>query len=240
MIFKTFNSDLDKISSKWGIFGRSFHDIGNAISGKVNTINRNFQTTDNSLAPIKSSENIWNRLYPNKESIQSQLIDVDFEYPEINESSFDKYIKKLNDIDKQVKTGTTSWQDYFDKLPENEQWIAKWGQATEGQIRTQEDMIKANQEARASALAQNEAIKNQTLSAKAGQVALQAFATAGNMIAMWAISAVIQQVVSAIDHYIHRVEIANETMQAAVSQYQSAKSGRSEERRVGKECYRGC
>lgn len=45
------------------------------------------------------------------------------------------------------------------------------------------------------------------------------------MIAMWAISAVIQQVVSAIDQYIHRVEIANETMQAAVSQYQSAKSG---------------
>ncbi len=227
MIFKTFNSDIDKISSKLGIFGRSFYDIDNAISEKVNTINRNFQATDDLIASIKNSGSIWNRLYPSKESTQSQLIDVDFEYPEINKSNFDfnKYINDLNNIDKQVKAGTSSWQDYSDGLKESEQWIAKWGQATEGQIRTQEDMIKANQEARASALAQNEAIKNQTLSAKAGQVALQALATAGNMIAMWAISAVIQQVVSAIDQYIHRVEIANETMQAAVSQYQSAKSG---------------
>lgn len=38
MIFKTFNSDIDKISSKWGMFGRSFNDIGNAIIGRI-TVN---------------------------------------------------------------------------------------------------------------------------------------------------------------------------------------------------------
>ena len=94
MIFKTFNSDIDKISSKLGIFGRSFYDIDNAISEKVNTINRNFQATDDLIASIKNSGSIWNRLYPSKESTQSQLIDVDFEYPEINKSNFDfnKYI----------------------------------------------------------------------------------------------------------------------------------------------------
>lgn len=35
MIFKTFDSDIDKMSSKWGVFGKSFADIGSAIFGRI-------------------------------------------------------------------------------------------------------------------------------------------------------------------------------------------------------------
>lgn len=178
MIFKTFDSNIDKISSKWGMFGHSFNDIGTAIIGRINDINKAFQATDDIVGSIKNSDSIWKRLYPNKESIKEQLIDVDNLIPEIdkNKFDFDGWINDLNAVDKQVKAGALSWQDYSNKLNDNEKWIAKWGQETEGQIRTQSDLVKANQQARASALAHNEAIKAQTLSAKAGKVALQALA----------------------------------------------------------------
>ncbi len=61
----------------------------------------------------------------------------------------------------------------------------------EGQIITAEGVIKVNKQARASALAHNEAIKAQTFSAKAGKVAFQALATAGNMIVMWGVSKIV-------------------------------------------------
>ena len=41
MIFKTFDGSVDKISSKWGIFGRSFNSIGTAICDKIISCNEN-------------------------------------------------------------------------------------------------------------------------------------------------------------------------------------------------------
>ena len=77
MIFKTFNNDIDKISAKWGIFGKSFNDIGTAISGKISDINKNFQATDDLIGSIKNSgDGIWARLYPTKEQIASLQINV--------------------------------------------------------------------------------------------------------------------------------------------------------------------
>ena len=34
MIFKTFDSDIDNMSSRWGMFGKSFSDIGDTITTK--------------------------------------------------------------------------------------------------------------------------------------------------------------------------------------------------------------
>ncbi|MDE6748891.1 MAG: hypothetical protein K2K21_07510 [Lachnospiraceae bacterium] len=224
MIFKTFDSNIDKISSKWGMFGRSFNDISTAIVGRITDINKAFQATDDLIGSIKYSDSIWKRLYPNKESIKAQLIDVDSLIPEINKDNFDFdfWINKLNDVDKKVKAGTMSWQDFSNSLDDNQKWIAKWGQETEGQIRTQSDLVKANQQARASALAHNEAIKAQTFSAKAGKVALQALATAGNMIAMWAISKGLELAVKGIDELAHSTEHCAERVDELMSNYQSA------------------
>ena len=114
MIFKTFDSNIDKISSKWGVFGHSFNDIRTAIVGRITDINKSFQTTYDLVGSIKDSDSIWKRLYPSKESIKEQIIDVDSLIPEIDKKTvdFDHWINELNDIDKQVKAGTLSWQDY--------------------------------------------------------------------------------------------------------------------------------
>lgn len=222
-IFKTFDSDIDKISSKWGMFGRSFNDIGTAIVGRITDINKSFQATDDLISSIKDSDSIWKRLYPSKESIRDQLIDIDSLIPEIDKKNFDfdYWINELNDVDKKVKVGILSWQDYSNGLDDNQQWIAKWGQETEGQIRTQSDLIKANKQSRASTLAHNEAIKEQTFSAKAGKVALQALVTVGNMFVGWAISKGIELVIKGIDRIIHSTEYAEKAIKAATD---SAKS----------------
>ncbi len=191
MIFKTFNSDIDKISSKWGMFEKSFNDIGTAIIGRINDINKAFQATNGDLiGSLKDSDSIWKRLFPSKESIKEKLIDVDSLIPEIDKETFDfdHWINELNDTDKQVKNGTKSWQDYSNGLKDNEKWIAKWGQETEGQIRTQKDLINANKKAREAAIAHNNALKEQTLGAKAATVATKALSVALNMVAMWAIT----------------------------------------------------
>ena len=219
MIFKTFNSNIDKISSKWGIFGRSFNDIGTAIVGRITDINKAFQATGDLVGSIKDSESIWKRLYPSKESIKEQLIDVDSLIPKIDKETFDfdHWINELNDIDKQVKDGTKSWQDYSNGLKDNEKWIAKWGQETEGQIRTQSDLINVNKKARESAIAHNNALKQQTLGAKAATVATKALSAALNMVAMWGITEAISAVVTYLNSYSEAAANAKEGSEAKKS-----------------------
>ena len=210
------------------MFGRSFHDIGTAIIGRITDINKALQATNGDLiGSFKDSDSILKRLYPDKEPIKEQLTDVDSLIPKINKHNFDfdGWIEKLNGIDKQVKAGTLSWQDYSNKLDDNQKWIAKWGQETEGQIRTQSDFVEANQRARDSAISHNEAIKAQTLSAKAGRVALQTLATAGNMLLMWGISKVITFVAKSIDEYVHHTEKLKKAAEDAKSAIRGIRSG---------------
>ena len=221
-IFQTFDNNIDNISSKWGIFGKSFQEISSAIIGRISDINKGFQSTGSLADAFNSSDTIWQRLSSNKG--QDQLIDIDARYPEINEKDYDFWLNSLKNIDKQVQEGTSSWQKYYDKLDESQKWIAIRGQETSGQIRTQEGLIKANKAARASVLAQNEAIKAQTLSARVGTAALSALSAAGNMLAFALISKGIEAATTAVSNWIHRVEIANGEMQDAVSEYDSARS----------------
>ena len=69
-----------------------------------------------------------------------------------------------------------------------------------------------------------ESLNSMSRTSKIGQAALQAFATAGNMVVGFLASKVIQAGVTAIDNWIHRVDKANEAMENAVSKYDSAKS----------------
>lgn len=66
--------------------------------------------------------------------------------------------------------------------------------------------------------------KASTIAAKAHSAALKVASIAGNMILFAAISKGIQLATTAIDNWIHRVEKANEAMNEAVGEYESAKS----------------
>ena len=63
-----------------------------------------------------------------------------------------------------------------------------------------------------------------TIAAKAHSAALKALSIAGNMILFALISKGIESVVKGFDNWIHRVEKANEAMNEAVGEYESAKS----------------
>lgn len=235
MIFKTFDSDIDKISAKWGIFGKSFNEIGTAITGRISDINKGFhQATDDLLGAFKDTDSIWKRLYPSKETIQSQLIDVDSVIPKIDSDNFDfdNWINGLNEVDKKVKANKSSWQDFSNSLDDNQKWIAKWGEETQGTIRTQEGLIKANQQARQTALAHNEELKQQTLGYKAATLVTKAFSIALNMLASAAISWVISKAYEAIDNYVHRVEKAKETLSDMESELDSINSKISENKKL--------
>lgn len=65
-------------------------------------------------------------------------------------------------------------------------------------------------------------IDTMSFSAKAGKVALQALATVGNMIAMWAITKGIELAVKGIDNLIHSAEHCKERVDELMSSYQSA------------------
>lgn len=55
-----------------------------------------------------------------------------------------------------------TFQDYYDALADSDKWITEYAQSTKGQIRSTEGIIKANQSARESAIAQTAALKQQT------------------------------------------------------------------------------
>lgn len=191
MIFKTFDSDIDKISAKWGIFGKSFNDIGNAIVGRIKDINKGFQATDDLIGSIKNSDSVWKRLYPSKETIQSQMIDIDALYPEKTDAQFTKLLSTLTQQQNLINTTKGSWTEYFKNLGEGEKWQIEFVKNTDLQKASLDDVKKSYNSARDAAIAHNAALKQQTLSAKAGQVALKGLAIAGNMLAMWGISELI-------------------------------------------------
>ena len=208
MIFKTFDTNIDKISAKWGIFGKSFNEIGQAIKGRINDVNNALAVTNDLSASLKDSPSIWARLFPSKESIQSQLIDVDKLYTKIDSKNFDfnYWINELNETDKLVKAGTMSWQDYSNSLDDNQKWIAKWGEKTEGQIRTQKDMISANESARQSAIDHNAALKQQTLGAKAATAGIKALKLALNTLISMGISYAISFIITKIDESVNAIQ----------------------------------
>ena len=142
--------------------------------------------------------------------------------PELNTNNIVDATEKIKFLSKNVTSGTTTWQELFDTLPEGEKHFAQLGQQMEGQIITTEGVAKANQKAREATIAHNAALKQQTLGAKTATVATKALATAGNMIAFLLISKGIELAAVAIDNYINRVEKCKERVNDIVSTFNYA------------------
>lgn len=62
MIFKTFNSDIDNMSSRWGMFGKSFSDIGNTITTKRKQVTDYVAVTND--ATISGMMSAWKGTSP--------------------------------------------------------------------------------------------------------------------------------------------------------------------------------
>lgn len=217
MIFKTFeNNDIDKWIAKIGLFGKSFNDV-------IDSINKRKLDIDNLMSSgLVSSHSdakkqvggLFSYLY-SKNDIKSQLIDVDSVFPKIDESQAKSILQQINDIENGVDEEIKSFQELYDTGNKQKQWIAKYAQETQGQIRSTEGLISANEKARASVIAHNNALKQQTLGAKAANVALKGLAMAGNMLFETAIIIGIGKIIEGISNSIHKTEKLRQEIQQA-------------------------
>ena len=158
-------------------------------------------------------------------SSKMQLIPENKMFKELSPETASEIVETLNSIKNGTNSAYDSIDQYLTYLSNNgKPYIKDYVKANQNQVYITEDVIQASKDARAAQIAQNEAVKEGTLSFKAGQVALKGLALAGNMVAMWAITKGIELAATAIDNYVHRVEKANEAMSEAVSANESAKS----------------
>ena len=214
MIFKTFDSKIDKWTSKIGIFGKSFNELGTAINKAFKSAIDNLDNFDENVGFWESLKNNLFSKKADKDWIKNSLGDI------ISKENIDSYIaeldldsakNKLKDIfdwDDIIQNSDKSWQDYFGTLDNGERYIVDLIKNTDDLSKlTGEDLVKANKQARASALAHNEAIKAQTFSAKAGKVALKGLSVVANTIASIGLSLVASKVVSFIYDKIGRAHV---------------------------------
>lgn len=209
MIFKVFDNNIDKWTAKIGIFGKSFNEIAIAINNAFESTIDNINDFDQNIGFF---ENLKNNLFSRNRDIQSQQISI----PDlIDTTKASEYIEFIKNIDNGTIDGIETFQEWYDILSDGERWIAQYAQETQGQIRSIEGVIEANEAARSSAIAHNQSLQQQTLAARASSVALKGLALAGNMIAGIAIA----QGISFAIKKIHDFANASETARENAKQY---------------------
>lgn len=196
MMFKTFNSDIDKWTAKIGIFGKSFNELGTAVDNAIKSVINNI---DNFDEDVSFWENLKNNLFSQKDIdkdwIKNSLGQI------ISKENIDSYIKELDldfakkklqeifDWQEDINNGETTWNKYFDTCKGGNEYLINVIKNTDDLSKlTGEDLVKANQAAREAAIAHNTALQQQTLSTKAAEIGMKALSLAGNMLAMWLVS----------------------------------------------------
>lgn len=221
MIFKTFqNNDIDKWTAKIGFFGKSFNELGAAINGTFKTYIDNIDNFDKDISFWNAIKQNFSPKDENGDSwIKNSLGEI------VSKDNIDSYIKELDldsakqklldifDWDDLVKNGTKTWDEYFDTCKGGNEYIIDVIKNTDDLSKlTGEDLVSANQKARASAIAHNNALKQQTLGAKAANVAMKGLALVGNMLASYLLT----KVITAYSDYKNKIhEIADESSKQA-------------------------
>lgn len=167
---------------------------------------------------VFSDNGVWDYLFMDKNKISDMLSKVT---PEI---SFNDARDQLNEFNREVISGGMDLDEYFKEYQEGNKLLRQYVTVTDQQSQSVQGYIKYTKDARNAQIAQINVMKQQTLSAKAASVAMKALAMAGNMIAMWAITAIITKAAEAINNYVHRVEIAREKLEETTSELESVGS----------------
>lgn len=201
MIFKTFDSKIDKWTSKIGIFGKSFNELGTAVNEAFKSAIDNLDNFDENVGFWESLKNNFFSKQADKDWIKNSFGDI------ISKENIDSYIAELDldsakeklqgifDWQEDVKNNDKSWQDYFDTLDDGESYIVDLIKNTDDLSKMpSEDLVQANEQARQSAIAHNAALKQQTLGAREATVATNALAI-DNMLVSWGISVAISKTI---------------------------------------------
>lgn len=219
MIFTTIDSDSDKALSKIGILGKSFEQIGTSTRQRKIEIDNLMGAMSKKDAKTKVG-GFWSYIFGDK-SLKEKPIDLS-KFTELDEPKASDLLKNLQEIEIASKINTSAWQEYFSTLGTGQKWQIEFVKNNNLQKSSIEDLVKANQQARASALAHNEAIKAQTFSAKAGKAAFGAFRTVMSTFVMIGIFKGIELISKGIDNLVHSAEHCKELVDELMSSYQSA------------------
>ena len=217
MIFKIFNSGKGTFSSQFGVLGKSFEDIGSRFKKMSDElISTNDYTISNIVNAWKNSsikKDLSDKFIITQEDIQDKFIDLSI-YDNFNENKASLILKNLQTTNEQVEANATTWDAYlqgFKDQPEM-QWQKEFIQTMDIQKATTEDVVKAQNTARESAIAYNNSLQQMTIGAKAANIAMKALAMVGNMVAMYAIS----KLITAYDDYKKKIhEVAEEASEQA-------------------------
>ena len=211
MIFKTFDSDKDTFSSKFGILGKSFEDIRNRFK-KVSDelIVTNDYTISNIANAWKNSsvkKNLSDKFIITKSDIQDKLKDLSV-YEKNPQGILDNLLEQKELVD----YNQSSWQKYFEGLAEGEKWQAKFVQENDLTKVSLDDVKNAQNAAKQSAIAYNNGLKQMTIGAKAANIAMKGLALVGNMLALYLLT----KVITAYSDYKNKIhEIADESSKQA-------------------------
>ncbi|MBD5115622.1 MAG: hypothetical protein HDT46_10590, partial [Ruminococcaceae bacterium] len=219
------------MSAKWGMFGKSFYDIGQAIIGRTKDINSALTETNNFSASLKKSPSIMQRLFPGKKSIKSQLIDVDKLYSGIDDTKATKILSDLQKNQKLIDKTKGSWQKYFSTLKKGEEWQINFVKNTDLQKASLSDVKDAYESARQSAIDHNTALQQQTLGFKAATAAANVLKTAFNAIAYMAITqaivAVANTIITKFDEVVNAYQNGIDKLKDLSSEIKSLESEQS-------------
>lgn len=131
-------------------------------------------------------------------------------------------VDTLNSINDKTNETWDSTDSYLTFLKgKGKGYVTDYVKANQNQVYITEDVIQASKDARAAQIAQNEAVKEGTLSFKAGQVALKGLALAGNMVVGILAGFVISKAIEGLDNLVHAADNAKESAEGFESSFSS-------------------
>ncbi len=181
MIFKTFDSDIDNMSSRWGIFGKSFSDIGDTIKTKWKQVTDYVAVTND--ATISGMMSAWKGTSP-----------VQF-------LSDDSVVNVLNDYNKALDKGAEATAKFFETGTGND-FMNGWLKQLKGAPATMDDYKAAVAKAE---LAQN-GLTASMVASKVAALALNVAVSMGVSIAISALIKLVDNLVHANEKAIEKAE----------------------------------
>ena len=219
MIFQTKDDEkTNGWTDKVTVFGKSLHDIGSSVGNA-------FQMSR------EGRDGFWSSLKRNlssKEEVPELISENQAKWYLNQIQSAEKIPSKKKKRNRNTPRRTFSseeWNETFRIDPDvnkSEKWLTDYAQSDA--VRSTKSIMEANKAAHDAAVEHNKELEKTSPIAKAGQAAMKGLALAGNMIASWAISEVVNLVAGAVDNLVHAQSKAIDAAAEAANEYDAAKS----------------
>ena len=155
-------------------------------------------------------------------SKKMQIIPEESMFKELSSETATEIVGSLNSIKDGTNSAYKSMDEYLTYLSKNGKgYITDYVKTNQNQVYITEDVIQASKNARAAQIAQNAAIQQGTLSAKAGQIALKGLALAGNMLLSFGVAAAISLAIKGLDNLINASEKCSERVKELSDNFKS-------------------